>query len=91
MAGLEVFCDKARWDQGGFAEEVVCGALLFGGLDKPARGFGAKATCFRNPDLLLCSEITDLNLFSKFLCTSDVKIWVISSSWLLTVVLHFLQ
>lgn len=48
-------------------------ALLFGGKAKWVTGFGAICICFRNPALLMCSEITDRSLFSKSLCTSDVK------------------
>lgn len=67
------------------------GAPLLGGMAKRAAGFGAMCICFKSPVLLMCSEITDLSLFSKSLCTSDVRMWYIRASWLLALALNFLQ
>lgn len=80
---------KARRKQGDGAGAP--GAVLGGGLATQTAGLGAMCVCFKSPDFLMCSEITDLSLFSKSLWMSDVKMWYIKASWLLALALHFLQ
>lgn len=74
---LGLLCGNVSWMQVGPATEpagAVVGPVAAGGAAATAcKGFGAMCICFTSPGFLMCSEMTDLSLFSRSRCVSAVR------------------